>query len=167
MLRKQLSKTPEETRKTTERENTDDLEVQDESPLRRTLGIICAMSSCIFFAFSSLLVKLLREIPPPEVVFFRNMVQVIFVLPPLIYNKIPIVGNTRHLPFLCVRGTAGTLALCCQFYAFQHMALADTYIHTYIRLLTTSPKGLFSANYKEKDKNKNIYKLFKVTIANH
>ena len=40
-------------------------------------------------------------------------------------------------------------------------------IHTYIRLLTTSPKGLFSANYKEKDKNKNIYKLFKVTIANH
>ena len=34
-----------------------------------------------------------------------------------------------------------------------------TYIHTYIRLLTTSPKGLFSANYKEKDKNKNIYKL--------
>ena len=43
----------------------------------------------------------------------------------------------------------------------------DSYIHTYIRLLTTSPKGLFSANYKEKDKNKNIYKLFKVTIANH
>ena len=40
-------------------------------------------------------------------------------------------------------------------------------IHTYIRLLTTSPKGLFSANYKEKDKNKNIYKLFKITIANH
>ena len=33
-----------------------------------------------------------------------------------------------------------------------------TYIHKYIRLLTTSPKGLFSANYKEKDKNKNIYK---------
>ncbi|CAH3113359.1 unnamed protein product [Porites lobata] len=125
MLRKQLSKTPEETRKTTERENTDDLEVQDESPLRRTLGIICGMSSCIFFAFSSLLVKLLREIPPQEVVFFRNMVQVIFVLPPLIYNKIPIVGNTKHLPFLCVRGIAGTLALCCQFYAFQHMALAD------------------------------------------
>ena len=28
-----------------------------------------------------------------------------------------------------------------------------TVIHTYIRLLTTSPKGLFSANYKEKDKN--------------
>ena len=45
--------------------------------------------------------------------------------------------------------------------------LMNTYIHTYIRLLTTSPKGLFSANYKEKDKNKNIYKLFKVTIANH
>ena len=45
---------------------------------------------------------------------------------------------------------------------------ARLYIHTYIHsLLTTSPKGLFSANYKEEGKNKNIYKLFKVTIANH
>ena len=51
-------------------------------------------------------------------------------------------------------------------YSFAQI-LDYTYIHTYIRLLTTSPKGLFSANYKEKDKNKNIYKLFKVTIANH
>ena len=31
-------------------------------------------------------------------------------------------------------------------------------VEHYIRLLTTSPKGLFSANYKGKDKNKNIYK---------
>ena len=46
-----------------------------------------------------------------------------------------------------------------------HHSIWSTYM--YIRLLTTSPKGLFSANYKEKDKNKNIYKLFKVTIANH
>lgn len=34
-------------------------------------------------------------------------------------------GDAKHLPFLCVRGIAGTLALCCQFYAFQHMPLAD------------------------------------------
>ena len=43
-------------------------------------------------------------------------------------------------------------------------AVLSFLINKYIRLLTTSPKGLFSANYKEKDKNKNIYKLFKVTI---
>ena len=44
---------------------------------------------------------------------------------------------------------------------------SSRYIHTYIHsLLTTSPKGLFSANYKEERKNKNRYKLFKVTIAN-
>ena len=48
-----------------------------------------------------------------------------------------------------------------------HLPVPRGYIHTYIRLLTTSPKGIFSANYKEKDKKKNIYKLFKVTIANH
>ena len=108
------------TAKTNDSENPENF-----SPLRRTLGVICAMSSCIFFAVSSLLVKLLHEIPPQEVVFFRSLVQVIFVLPPLIYGEISVVGNAKHLPFLCLRGVAGTLALCCQFYAFQHMPLAD------------------------------------------
>ena len=101
-------------------EGTDDI-----FPLKRILGVIFAMFSCIFFAFSSLLVKLLQEIPPQEVVFFRSLVQVIFVLPPLIYSEVPVFGDTKHLPYLCVRGVAGTLALCCQFYAFQHMPLAD------------------------------------------
>lgn len=107
-------------KKAEEKENTEDF-----SPLRRTLGVIFAMASCVFFAFSSLFVKLLREIPPQEVVFFRSLVQVIFVLPPLIYSEVPVFEDTKHLPFLCVRGIAGTLALCCQFYAFQHMPLAD------------------------------------------
>lgn len=102
-----------------------DKRTEDFSPLKRILGVIFAMFSCIFFAFSSLLVKLLQEIPPQEVVFFRSLVQVVFVLPPLIYSEVPVFGDTKHLPFLCVRGIAGTLALCCQFYAFQHMPLAD------------------------------------------
>lgn len=102
-----------------------DEKTKDFSPLKRILGVIFAMFSCIFFAFSSLFVKLLQEIPPQEVVFFRSLVQVIFVLPPLIYSEVPVFGDTKHLPFLCVRGIAGTLALCCQFYAFQHMPLAD------------------------------------------
>lgn len=98
---------------------------KDFTPLKRILGVILAMFSCIFFACSSLLVKLLQEIPPQEVVFFRSLVQVIFVLPSLIYSEVPVFGDAKHLPFLCVRGIAGTLALCCQFYAFQHMPLAD------------------------------------------
>ena len=97
----------------------------DDSQLKRILGVIFAMSSCIFFAISSLLVKLLHEIPPQEVVFFRSLVQVIFLLPPLIYSDVPVTGDTRNLMLLCIRGVAGTLALCCQFYAFQRMPLAD------------------------------------------
>lgn len=97
-----------------------DEELENVSPFNRVLDIIFAMSSCILFAISSLLVKLLGEIPSQEVVFFRSL-----VLPPLIYGKVPIIGNAKDLPFLCVRGVAGTLALCCQFYAFQHMPLAD------------------------------------------
>lgn len=123
MSKTQQPKTLRKKRKTSRKDDIQDLD--ESSPFKRTLGVFCAMSSCIFFAVSSLLVKLLQEIPPQEVVFFRSLVQVIFVLPPLIYGEIPIVGDQKHLPFLCVRGVAGTLALCCQFYAFQHMPLAD------------------------------------------
>lgn len=112
-------------RKRNKKTKPTDKRTEDFSPLKRILGVIFAMFSCIFFAFSSLLVKLLQEIPPQEVVFFRSLVQVVFVLPPLIYSEVPVFGDTKHLPFLCVRGIAGTLALCCQFYAFQHMPLAD------------------------------------------
>lgn len=92
---------------------------------KNILGILYAMSSCVFFAFSSLFVKLLREIPPQEVVLFRSFIQIIFILPPMVFNQVPLLGEVRYLPYLCVRGLAGTLALCCQFYAFQHLPLAD------------------------------------------
>lgn len=38
---------------------------------------------------------------------------------------VSVTGDTRNLMLLCIRGVAGTLALCCQFYAFQRMPLAD------------------------------------------
>ncbi|KXJ17776.1 solute carrier family 35 member G1 [Exaiptasia diaphana] len=89
------------------------------------LGPLLAALSCFFFAISSLFVKLLGEIPPQEVVFFRCLVQFVFLLPPLIYARVPIFGDVHHLPCLFIRALAGTFALCCQFYAFQHMPLAD------------------------------------------
>lgn len=89
------------------------------------LGPLLAALSCLFFAMSSLFVKLLGEIPPQEVVFFRCLVQFIFLLPPLIYARVPVFGEVHHLPCLFIRALAGTLALCCQFYAFQHLPLAD------------------------------------------
>lgn len=93
--------------------------------LHQILGPLLAALSCLFFALSSLFVKLLGEIPPQEVVFFRCLVQFIFLLPPLIYSRVPVFGEVHHLPCLFVRALTGTLALCCQFYAFQHLPLAD------------------------------------------
>lgn len=102
--------------------------------LQNTLGILCAMGSCVFFAFSSLFVKMLQEIPPHEVVFLRSLVQVVFVMPPMIFQRVSPLGEVEHLPCLLVRAVAGTLALCCQFYAFQHLPLADATV-----IIFTSP----------------------------
>lgn len=92
---------------------------------KQILGPLLAALSCLFFAISSLFVKLLGEIPPQEVVLFRCLVQFIFLLPPLIYAQVPMLGEVHQLPCLFIRALAGTLALCCQFYAFQHLPLAD------------------------------------------
>lgn len=97
----------------------------EDDPASRVIGLLLAAFSCVFFAVSSLLVKLLGEIPPQEVVFFRSLIQLIFLLPPIVYTKAPVLGELHLLPYLFVRALTGSLALCCQFYAFQHMPLAD------------------------------------------
>ena len=128
--------------------------VEELSPLKNTLGLICAMSSCIFFAFSSLFVKLLEELPPQEVVFCRSVLQIIFIIPPMIYSEVPVPGDKRNLPLLCVRGISGTLALCCQFYAIQHLHLADATVVLFsspiftgllAHFLLGEPWGMFDA----------------------
>ena len=89
-------------------------------------GLLFAAISCVFFACSSLFVKLLGELPPQEVVFFRSFVQLTFLLPSLIHHKEPFIADSKlNMFYLIIRGGAGSLALCCQFYAFEHLPLAD------------------------------------------
>ncbi|EDO44735.1 predicted protein, partial [Nematostella vectensis] len=113
------------------------------SSVSKILGLLLAASSCVFFAISSLFVKLLGEIPPQEVVFFRSLVQLIFLLPPVIYSQSPALGERRQLPCLIVRGLAGTLALCCQFYAFQRIPLADATVIVFSSPIFTGILGYF------------------------
>lgn len=92
------------------------------------LGLLYAILSCFFFATSSVLVQLVDEIHAVQTVFFRSFIQLIFTLPMLIYhraNPLPKSGDIRLFLLLVFRGVAGSTALCFQFYAIQHMPLAD------------------------------------------
>ena len=106
----------------------------DGTRLKHVIGLILAALSSVFFAVSSLFVKLLRELPTQEVVFFRFFVQLTFLLPPPIYQEVPFTYKPRNMFYLIVRGAAGSLAICCQFYAFKHLPLADATV-----IVFTSP----------------------------
>ena len=91
-------------------------------------GIFYAILSCLFFAASSVLVHIVDEILAVQTVFFRSFIQLLFTIPMLIFhglNPFPERENGRATVMLLIRGIIGSTALCCQFYALQHMPLSD------------------------------------------
>eukprot|EP00058_Branchiostoma_floridae_P000506 XP_002585994.1 hypothetical protein BRAFLDRAFT_110249 [Branchiostoma floridae] len=90
------------------------------------LGLVCALVSTVFFSLSSLFVKLVWDLHPLEITFFRCAAQLVCALPPIIYKKLPLVPeDTSPRLYLLGRGVFGAVALCMQFYAFHHIPLGD------------------------------------------
>ncbi|CAH1246547.1 SLC35G1 [Branchiostoma lanceolatum] len=90
------------------------------------LGLVCALVSTVFFSLSSLFVKLVSDLHPLEVTFFRCAAQLVCALPPIIYKKLALVPkDTPSRLYLLGRGMFGAVALCMQFYAFHHIPLGD------------------------------------------
>lgn len=91
----------------------------------RAKGALCITGSALCFAGMSVFVRLAGELPTFEKAFFRNFVAAIFAIILIRREKIPvrIEKNARFLVLLrCIFGTAG---LVLNFYAIDHLALAD------------------------------------------
>lgn len=91
----------------------------------RAKGALCITGSALYFAGMSVFVRLAGELPTFEKAFFRNFVAAIFAIILICREKIPvrIEKNARLLVLLrCIFGTAG---LVLNFYAIDHLALAD------------------------------------------
>lgn len=91
----------------------------------RAKGALCITGSALCFAGMSVFVRLAGELPTFEKAFFRNFVAAIFAIILIRRGKIPvrIEKNARLLVLLrCIFGTAG---LVLNFYAIDHLALAD------------------------------------------
>lgn len=91
----------------------------------RAKGALCITGSALCFAGMSVFVRLAGELPTFEKAFFRNFVAAIFAIILIRREKIPvrIEKNARLLVLLrCIFGTAG---LVLNFYAIDHLALAD------------------------------------------
>jgi drug/metabolite transporter (DMT)-like permease len=94
--------------------------VQD---LRR--GALFMVASAALFAAMGAGIKLAsRELPNAMVVFFRNAVGLVVLLPWLLRDGVRGL-HTRDLPGHVVRGLAGLAAMYCFFYAIANLRLAD------------------------------------------
>ncbi len=93
---------------------------------KRTKAILCIIAAGFCFACMSLFLKLAGDISTFEKSFFRNFVAIFFAFSIMKKKKIPFSpGKRSNLKYLVARAFFGTLGMFCNFYAVDHMVIAD------------------------------------------
>ena len=89
-----------------------------------------ALLSAASFAIMAACVRLASsDLPQSEVVFFRNFIALLILLPLLFRNRVSLKTNCFHLHFL--RAASGLVAMYLYFYAINHLHLADALMLNY------------------------------------
>lgn len=94
----------------------------------RHKGVICIIISAFFFALMSLFVALAGDLPTMQKSFFRNAIAFLAAAVVLITQR-PCLNITKQgYRDLLLRSLFGTIGILCNFYAVDHMLLADANI---------------------------------------
>lgn len=88
-------------------------------------AILLLITSALFFALMSTFVKLSGDIPSIEKSFFRNLVSCFVAFYILIKNKDSLFGKKQNRKYLIGRSLLGTIGIIANFYAIEHLILAD------------------------------------------
>lgn len=91
----------------------------------RNKGIICIIMAAFFFSLMNTFVRLSGDIPSIQKSFFRNLVAFFFAFIILKKNHVHFSGNKENLKYLLARSAFGTMGILCNFYAVDHLVLAD------------------------------------------
>lgn len=91
----------------------------------KNYGIICIILSAFSFACMNLFVKLAGDIPSFEKSFFRNIIALVFAIAVIIKKKEKLNINKSTVFPLIMRATGGTIGILCNFYAIDHLVIAD------------------------------------------
>lgn len=89
------------------------------------LGIIYILCSAFFFSLMNVFVRLAGDLPSVQKSFFRNFVAMLFALFILKKSKVWFSGKSKNMKYLILRSLAGTIGILCNFYAVDHLVLAD------------------------------------------
>ena len=83
------------------------------------------MLAALCFALMNTFVRLSGDLPSIQKSFFRNLVALVFAAIILKKNKSGFLHDKKNLGLLIVRSICGTIGILCNFYAVDHLVLAD------------------------------------------
>lgn len=104
------------------------LKVGEKIMTNKQKGAFYIILSSFFFAMMSIFVKLSGDIPSIEKSFFRNLIALIVAAIILIKDGEGFSYEKKNLPLLFSRALFGTIGLLANFYAIDHLLLADASI---------------------------------------
>ncbi|MCC8060224.1 MAG: DMT family transporter [Clostridiales bacterium] len=93
--------------------------------MNRYKGIACIIFSAFCFALLNVCVRLAGDVPSIQKSFFRNLIAFIIAALILWFQKAPLRCQPGNLKFLLLRSAFGTVGILANFYAVDHLALAD------------------------------------------
>ena len=89
------------------------------------LGIVFIIMAAFFFALMGLFVKLAGDLPSIQKSFFRNLVAIPSAMFVIIKSKAGFKIKSGNTSTLILRSLFGTIGILCNFYAVDHLLLAD------------------------------------------
>lgn len=95
---------------------------------QKNKGILLIICSAFCFALMNMMVRFAGDLPSIEKSFFRNFVAVFFAFIALKRSHTPIRVPKGALKLLLLRSIFGTMGILCNYYAIDHLMLADASI---------------------------------------
>lgn len=98
--------------------------------MKNNKAISYMVFSVISFAIMNAIVKYLSAFGVYQIVFFRSIGTLLFTIPLILKNRIPILGNNKKL--LVLRGILGVISLTCFFQSLNYLAVGTAVSLRYI-----------------------------------
>lgn len=99
--------------------------MQESNANRRMKGVACILCAAFGFALMNMFVRLSGDLPTFQKAFFRNFIALLVALVMLKKNHVHYRFSKSEFWLLFLRSAFGTAGLLCNFYAVDHLVLAD------------------------------------------
>ena len=96
--------------------------------VNRKKGIMFILMSAFFFSLMTVFVRLAGDVPTMQKAFFRNIVAAVLAAVLLVRSGNGFSVQRKNLPALFMRCSVGTIGILCNFWAVDHMCIADANI---------------------------------------